>query len=104
MATRAPAESDVAHMGPFPLPNGGTLTAQDREAIYNATYVSASVRWRQQWNQRCLSLSGPAGQLETAKAMAYAKIEEHGTEGGRRSEPAGANAAASSSRGPPQSP
>ena len=76
-----------AKMGPFPLEKGGTLTAEDRQKILQATGVSASVRWRQQWQQRCLSLSGPASGLEEAKEMAYRAIEANGTEGGRASEP-----------------
>ena len=76
-----------AKMGPFPLEKGGTLTAEDRQKILQATGVSASVRWRQQWQQKCLSLSGPASGLEEAKEMAYRAIEANGTEGGRASEP-----------------
>ena len=74
-------------MGPFPLENGGTLKSEDRQKILQATGVSASARWRQQWQQRCLSLSGPASGKEEAKQMAYRAIEAHGTEGGGAPEP-----------------
>ena len=72
-----------AHMGPIPLDKGGTLTAADRDDIYSQTWVSASVRYRPQWGQRCLSLAGPPDQLSRAKSMALQRIEAHGEEGGR---------------------
>ena len=74
----------VRDMGPLRLPNGaGTLTAADRDTIWQQFQVSASVRWRAQWGERCLSLSGPPRQLEDAKNMALQMIVAHGTEGGR---------------------
>ena len=55
-------------MGPIPLRGGcGTLIADDLAEILQATGVSASVRWRQQRGERCLSLSGPAESLSVAK-------------------------------------
>lgn len=70
-------------MGPIPLKGGrGTLTAEDRAEIMQATGVSASVRWRQQWKERCLSLSGPAENLSAAKKMADQAIAKNG-DGGR---------------------
>ena len=87
MAARAhggEARAGEAHMGPLRLPNGsGTLTAADRDTIWQQFQVSASVRWRAQWGERCLSLSGPPRQLEDAKNMALQMIATHGTEGGR---------------------
>ena len=78
------ARAGEAHMGPLRLPNGsGTLTAADRDTIWQQFQVSASVRWRAQWGERCLSLSGPPRQLEDAKNMALQMIATHGTEGGR---------------------
>eukprot|EP00438_Fugacium_kawagutii_P023632 Skav228701 [mRNA] locus=scaffold3376:4682:10159:+ [translate_table: standard] len=77
-----------AHMGPIPLRgNAGTLTAEDRNRIWHATGVSASVRWRQQWGARCLTLNGPAEKLTEAKRMADEAIRANGTEGGRAPDP-----------------
>ena len=77
-----------AHMGPIPLgPSGGTLTSENKEFIKNRTGVAASVRYRQQWGQRCLTLSGPPGQMQIAMTMARECIEANGTEGGRVQEP-----------------
>ena len=82
------ARPNEAHMGPLRLPGGqGTLTARDRDDIWERYRVSASVRWRAQWAERCLSLSGDAGSLNAAKEMAMERIAQHGTEGGRASEP-----------------
>ena len=53
------------------------------EMIWQQFQVSASVRWRAQWGESCLSLSGPPRQLEDAKNMALQMIAAHGTEGGR---------------------
>ena len=77
-----------AHMGPIPLRgDGGTLTAQDRDEIYARTGVSCSVRFRPQWRERCLSLSGPSEWLTEARRMANERIAANGTEGGRRVSP-----------------
>ena len=74
-------------MGPLPLPSGnGTLTAADRDRIRQQTGVLACVRWRAQWQQRCLTLSGPPSRLEQAKALAEECIRMNGEEGGRASE------------------
>ena len=78
------AREGDAHMGPIPLPgNQGTLTSADRNKIWHETGVSATVRWRQQWQARCLSLAGPASKLTRAKEMADAAILANGVEGGR---------------------
>ncbi|CAK9037144.1 MBD domain-containing protein [Durusdinium trenchii] len=76
----------TAHMGPIPLPDGGTLTADDRARIQAEHAVSAAVRFRQQWGQRCLSLSGPPERLAAAKKLAEELIRKNGTEGGRITE------------------
>lgn len=77
-----------AHMGPIPLRgNTGTVTSEQRNAIWHSTGVSVSVRWRQQWGARCLSLSGPAEKLSEAKRMADEAIRANGSEGGRAQQP-----------------
>ena len=81
-------QSGEAHMGPIPLgPQGGTLTARDRDDIWHAFRVSAAVRWRQQWDQRCLTLNGPAEYLQRARDMALERIHASGQEGGRAQDP-----------------
>lgn len=81
-------QRNEAHMGPYPLgKDGGTLTASDRSEIFRKTGCSASVRYRQQWGERCLSISGPASWLAEAKRLAEAAIAQNGTEYGR-AEPA----------------
>lgn len=74
-------------MGPIPLRGGGTITAEQRNTIWYHTGVSASVRYRQQWQARCLSLAGPAEKLSEAKRMADEYIRANGTEGGRAPDP-----------------
>ena len=74
-----------AHMGPIPLKgSSGTLTSEDRARIFEATHCSASVRWRQQWGQRCLSITGPPEYMTEAKRLADEAIQKNGTEGGRK--------------------
>ena len=52
------------HAGPFFYVKG-SLTASDKDSIYEATGVNASIRARRQWqNQRGLTLSGPVAQFE----------------------------------------
>lgn len=85
-STRAGSSED-AHMGPIPLKGGRTLTAADRDDIYARTGVSCAVRYRAQWQERCLSLSGPAAWLTEAKRLADEKIKANGNEGGRRGPP-----------------
>lgn len=49
--------AQAAHLGPIPLRGGqGTLTARDKEQIYQPTGCSAAVRFRQQWGERCLTI------------------------------------------------
>ena len=73
-----PAE---AHGGPWPV--RGTLTSDDRQLIYDEFGVSAAVRWRVQWDQRCLTVNGPVNQLAAAKARALELIAANGDDGGR---------------------
>ena len=81
-------QRNEAHMGPHPLgKDGGTLTASDRSKIFQKTGCSAAVRYRQQWCERCLSISGPASWLAEAKRLAEEAIARNGTEHGR-AEPA----------------
>ena len=82
-------ENATAHLGPIPLRGeGGTLTSEDRAHIYQQTRCSASVRWRQQWQQRCLTINGPPENLSEARRLADAAIRANGTEGGRHQDPA----------------
>lgn len=80
-------DDNNAHMGPLPLRDGGTLTAQDRDDIYRRTGVSCSVRYRPQWQERCLSLSGPSAWLSEARRLADERIAANGREGGRHPSP-----------------
>ena len=84
---RARHDDNNAHMGPIPLRAGGTLTAQDRDDIYARTGVSCSVRFRPQWQERCLSLSGPSQWLSEARRLADERIAANGQDGGRRPSP-----------------
>lgn len=86
-ADRAQHDDNNAHMGPIPLRDGGTLTAKDRDDIFARTGVSCSVRFRPQWQERCLSLSGPSQWLSEARRMADERIAANGTEGGRHPSP-----------------
>ena len=82
MTERGKGSVRDAHMGPLRLPNGqGTLTASDRHEIWRRYKVSASVRYRQQWGERCLSLSGEAGNLNAARDYALQKIDDNGDGG-----------------------
>ena len=85
---QAPQEPK-AYMGPIRLPGGqGTLSTTDRNDIWQEYGVSACVRWRQQWAERCLTLSGPSQHLANAQRMALERIRANGTEGGRAEDPA----------------
>ena len=44
----------------------GTLMKEDRDAIFAATGVSASVRQRPSWDRRYLVLQGPPSGMEEA--------------------------------------
>ena len=75
-----------AHMGPIPLPGGqGTLTAADKRIITERTQCSAAVRFRSQWSERALTVTGPPNKLEEAVKLARQLIKNNGVEGGRKS-------------------
>ena len=58
----------TAYIGPVQLPDGtGYLTVAQREEILQQYGVTAVVRNRPQWGIRCLSLSGPVGNLLAAR-------------------------------------
>lgn len=63
-----------AYMGPIPLLDfpewERKLLAAERNAIWDATQCSASIRQRRGWSDRCLCISGPAMQLDRARVMA----------------------------------
>ena len=64
------------HAGPW-FYDSGTLCQADRDAIFDATGVSAGIRPRKQWGgRRGLTLSGPPRGMEEAKRMADAFINE----------------------------
>ena len=75
------------HLGPFPIK--GTLTAEQRAEIRDATGCSAAIRERGQWGQRVLTLCGPCDKLQAAHKMALQKVELNGDDGGRAPEPRG---------------
>ena len=53
----------------------GTLTARDKDEIFEATGIRASIRARWQWhNKRGLTLAGPVLGMERAYEMAEEKI------------------------------
>ncbi len=66
----------TGHVGPFPMPEGGTLVAEQRKDILNKTGCSASVRLRTQWESRCLTIAGPVDKLQEAYNMASAFIKD----------------------------
>ncbi|CAE7263312.1 unnamed protein product [Symbiodinium sp. CCMP2592] len=70
------ADEDEGHLGPLQLPGdgSGTLTAEDRQEIKDATGVSAAVRYRNSFGMRMLTLAGPPDHLSEARRMAMAKI------------------------------
>ena len=84
-AASASAPALNAHLGPLPLPEGhGTLTAEDRKRIMEQTKCSVSVRFRSQWDERCLVVTGPPDKLEEGYKAALAaikKMEFMGAEG-----------------------
>ena len=73
---RAPSARD-AHMGPLRLPNGqGTLTASDRDEIWRRYKVSASVRYRQQWGERCFQLDEEANALSECCTRVKSQVDQ----------------------------
>ena len=59
-----------------PIPMAGTITAQDRQAIWDKTKCSACVRGRANM-ERSLTVSGPVSQLAAAHQMALDAIEKN---------------------------
>ena len=59
-----------------PIPMAGTITAEDRQAIWDKTKCSASVRGRANM-ERSLTVSGPVSQLVFAHQMALDAIEKN---------------------------
>ena len=76
-----------AHVGLISLPGGtGTLTAADKAAIREKTGCNAGVRFRGQWQERALTVTGPPLKLEEARKLAMTLIKKNGIHGGRREE------------------
>ena len=69
-------EEEEGHLGPLQLPGDGSghLTPEDRQAIKEATGVSAAVRYRDSWGMRMLTLAGPPDNLSEARRMATARL------------------------------
>ena len=61
-------------IAPLPGDGSGTLLATDRQEIYDATGVSAAVRFRDSWGMRMLTLAGPPDNLTEARRMAMSRI------------------------------
>ena len=58
----------------LPGDGSGQLTPEDRQAIKEATGVSAAVRYRDSWGMRMLTLAGPPDNLSEARRMATARL------------------------------
>ena len=63
-------------IGPIPIPKPGTLTAKDRQEIWDKTKCGAVVRGRANL-ERSLTISGPVEKLKEAHALAYKMIEDN---------------------------
>ena len=76
VAPLARKEEEEGHLGPLQLPGDGSgqLTPEDRQAIKEATGVSAAVRYRDSWGMRMLTLAGPPDNLSEARRMATARL------------------------------
>ena len=59
-----------------PTPVEGTLTAADRQEIWDKTQCSAAVRARQK-RERSLTISGPVSKLEQAHKLAMEAMEKN---------------------------
>jgi len=72
------SDTDEVLFGPKTLPgNGyGTITASQRDTIFEATACRAAVRKRDQWPARMLTIFGPSQGIRLAKSMAHAFIME----------------------------
>ena len=60
--------------------------AQRALEINEKTGCSASVRYRKQWDERALTVTGPPAKLEEAVHMAQELIKRNGINGGRRTD------------------
>ena len=58
----------------LPGDGSGQPTPEDRQAIKEATGVSAAVRYRDSWGMRMLTLAGPPDNLSEARRMATARL------------------------------
>ena len=64
----------ISHSGPYFYP-AGSLTAADKDEIFQKTGVSVNIRERKQWKfQRGLTASGPPQGVQEALELAHAKI------------------------------
>ena len=77
MTERGKGSARHVHMGPLRLPNGqGTLTASDRDEIWRRYKVSASVRYRQQWGERCFQLDEEANALSECCTRVKSQVDQ----------------------------
>ena len=63
-------------IGPIPMPKPGTLTAKDKQEIWDKTKCGASVRGRANL-ERSLTISGPLEKLKEAHTLAMKMIEDN---------------------------
>ena len=63
-------------IGPIPMPKPGTLTAKDRQEIWDKTKCGANVRGRANL-ERSLTISGPLEKLKEAHTLAMKMIEDN---------------------------
>eukprot|EP00959_Pyramimonas_sp_CCMP1952_P306522 6415099-Pyramimonas_sp.AAC.1 len=104
MLSAAAFQDDLTGLlGPFVLPDGGTVTAEDQAEIQRLTGCKASVRERsrQHPGKRLLTVHGPPEWLRYAYYLALTKVEANGEHGGRRSRPTASTASATLLRPPP---
>ena len=64
------------NIGPIPMPKPGTLTAKDKQEIWDKTKCGASVRGRANL-ERSLTISGPLENLKEAHTLAMKMIEDN---------------------------
>ncbi|CAK0893599.1 unnamed protein product [Prorocentrum cordatum] len=82
-----PEEPPAAKLGPVEIQ--GTVTAEDVDAIMEATGCKVPARGRPRTDDgtRYLTVVGPASKVEEAHRMARMYIYLHGSSGGRRKQP-----------------
>ena len=73
----ASQEPLIGKLGPLPT-NNGTLYAEDRQRIFDATECSVVVRGRPPRLERALFVSGPLHNLQKAHDMARAALDRNG--------------------------